>query len=91
MPELRKDPITGRWVIIAPDRAKRPTDFQSAPNPDAEEFCPFCEGNESACPNEILTYRHHGSVPNQRGWRVRCVPNKFPALTIEGQIGRAHV
>ena len=86
MPELRKDPITGRWVIIAPDRAKRPTDFQSTPNASAEEFCPFCEGNESACPNEIRTYRHHGSVPNERGWRVRCVPNKFPALTIEGQL-----
>lgn len=86
MPELRKDPITGRWVIIAPDRAKRPSDFDSAPNSSAQEFCPFCEGNESACPNEILSYRHHGSVPNQRGWRVRCVPNKFPALKIEGQL-----
>ena len=27
MPELRKDPIIGRWVIIATERAKRPTDF----------------------------------------------------------------
>ena len=86
MPELRKDPITGRWVIIAPDRAKRPSDF-GAPMPRAEEaFCPFCEGNESACPNEIVAYRNHGSVPNDRGWRVRCVPNKFPALKIEGEL-----
>ena len=86
MPELRKDPITGRWVIIAPDRAKRPNDFEAPVTRPAETFCPFCEGNESASPAEIVAYRNHGSLPNGPGWRVRCVPNKFPALQIEGQV-----
>lgn len=85
MPELRKDPITGRWVIIAPDRAKRPTDFDASTARPAESFCPFCEGNESASAAEIVAYRNHGSVPNGPGWRVRTVPNKFPALKVEGQ------
>ena len=86
MPELRKDPITGRWVIIAPDRAKRPNDFEAPVTRPAETFCPFCEGNESASPAEIVAYRNHGSLPNGPGWRVRCVPNKFPALQIEGDV-----
>ncbi len=86
MPELRKDPITGRWVIIAPDRAKRPSDFEGPVTRPTETFCPFCEGNESASPAEIVAYRDHGSMPNGPGWRVRCVPNKFPALKIEGQL-----
>ena len=86
MPELRKDPITGRWVIIAPDRAKRPSDFGVPVTRPAESFCPFCEGHESASPAEIVAYRNHGSVPNGPGWRVRCVPNRFPALKIEGEL-----
>ena len=85
MPELRKDPITGRWVIIAPDRAKRPTDFEAAAPRPTETFCPFCEGNESASPDEIVAYRNHGTVRDGAGWRVRTVPNKFPALKVEGE------
>ncbi len=86
MPELRKDPITGRWVIIAPDRAKRPRDFPPSIARPEDTFCPFCDGNESATDAEIVSYRQHGSVPNRSGWRVRCVPNKFPALKIEGHL-----
>ena len=88
MPDLRKDPITGRWVIIATDRAKRPSDFvREAPKPPAG-FCPFCFGNEAKTPPEILAYRSDGSAPNTEGWTVRVVPNKFPALGIEGDLGR---
>jgi UDPglucose--hexose-1-phosphate uridylyltransferase len=88
MPELRKDPITGRWVIIASDRAKRPTDFERAPiKPSGQGFCPFCYGNESKTPPEILAYRPQGD-PNTPGWTVRVVPNKFPALGIEGELAR---
>jgi UDPglucose--hexose-1-phosphate uridylyltransferase len=88
LPEFRKDPITGRWVIIATDRAKRPSDFirQSVPPPIAR-VCPFCAGNESKTPPEVLAYRNSGS-PNEPGWRVRVVPNKFPVLGIEGELGR---
>ena len=89
MPELRKDPITGRWVIIATDRAKRPTDFIHEPTKATNGgFCPFCYGNEAKTPPEILAYRSDGSAPNSPGWAVRVVPNKFPALGIEGDLGR---
>ncbi|MGH9468393.1 MAG: galactose-1-phosphate uridylyltransferase, partial [Terriglobales bacterium] len=88
MPELRKDPITGRWVIIAGDRAKRPSDFARAPlRRSSEGICPFCYGSENKTPPEILAYRPDGA-PNSPGWTVRVVPNKFPALGIEGELNR---
>ena len=88
MPELRKDPITGRWVIIATDRAKRPDDFIREPvPPPSSRVCPFDYGNEHKTPPEILAYRTTGSR-DQEGWRVRVVPNKFPVLGIEGDLDR---
>ena len=86
MPELRKDPIVQRWVVMAPDRAKRPMDVKDDPKAVEGEFDPFAEGNESATPPEIMAYRNYGSQPNGPGWRVRVVPNKFPALQIEGNL-----
>ena len=89
MPELRKDPVTGRWVIIATDRAKRPMDFvRERVEIRGSGFCPFCYGNESKTPPEILAYRSDGSARNAPGWRLRVVPNKFPALGIEGMLNR---
>jgi len=92
VPELRRDPVVGRWVIISTDRIQRPTDFQ-APNlslpPTA--LCPFCSGNEAQTPPEILAYRESGTGPNTPGWNLRVVPNKFPALQIEGDLGREGV
>jgi UDPglucose--hexose-1-phosphate uridylyltransferase len=88
LPELRKDPVTGRWVIIATDRARRPSDFSREPvPPPSAHFCPFCYGNEQKTPPEILAYRREGG-PNQPGWSVRVVPNKFPVLGIEGDLNR---
>lgn len=86
MPDLRKDPIVGRWVIVAKSRAKRPHDFVSTPQLVPGSFCPFCEGHEAYTPHEILAYRPAGSPANSAGWRVRVVPNKFPALEIEGDL-----
>jgi len=88
LPELRKDPITGRWVIIATDRAKRPSDFlrQSTP-PPGSGICPFDYGNEHKTPPEILAYRNSGAR-DEPGWRVRVVANKFPVLGIEGELNR---
>ncbi|MBM4046217.1 MAG: galactose-1-phosphate uridylyltransferase [Planctomycetes bacterium] len=86
MPELRKDPILGRWVIIATERAKRPSDFKPEPAPVSRGFCPFCEGNEDKTPPEIRAYRQPGSRGNGPDWRIRVVPNKFPALQIEGDL-----
>ena len=89
MPELRKDPITGRWVIIATDRAKRPSDFIRQPVPPAKpSICPFDCGNERKTPPEVLSYRNSGGR-DEPGWRVRVVPNKFPVLGIEGELNRA--
>ena len=89
MPELRKDPVTGRWVIISTDRARRPSDFVHEPqSKHSGAFCPFCYGNEGKTPPEILAYRSNGTAPNTPGWAVRVVPNKFPALGIEGDLGR---
>ena len=67
MPELRKDPIVGRWVIISTDRAKRPTDFTREPTRMKGGFCPFCAGNESKTPAEVLAYRPNGGSSAQRG------------------------
>jgi len=87
MPELRKDPISGRWVIISSDRGKRPADFQDQRTKKRGGFCPFCAGNERSTPAEVLAYRESGSA-NQSGWRLRVVPNKFPALQIEGDLNK---
>ncbi len=90
MPDLRKDPIVGRWVIIATDRAKRPQDFlrDKPASHGPTGFDPFLEGNESATPSEILAYREAGTQHDKPGWRVRVVPNKFPALQVEGQLSK---
>ena len=89
MPELRHDPIQRRWVIIATERAKRPCDFTGSTDETPNgKFCPFCEGNEHTTPPEVYAYRSNGSKPNQPGWTVRVVSNKFPALCIEGGLDR---
>lgn len=88
MPELRKDPVTGRWVIIATERSRRPSDFLRNPvTIQGGRFCPFCPGNEQKTPPEVLAYRN-GSEPNSAGWNLRVVPNKFPALRVEGELDR---
>jgi len=89
MPELRKDPLIGRWVIIATDRAKRPVDFL-APHEDVDApgDCPFCEGNESDTQKEILAIRGNGGGADGPGWQVRVVPSIKPLLRIEGELHR---
>lgn len=89
MPELRKDPVIGRWVIIATERALRPSDFHHERDVEPDgKVCPFCPGNESMTPPEIWAVRDPGTAPNTPGWHVRVVPNKFPALRIEGELGK---
>jgi UDPglucose--hexose-1-phosphate uridylyltransferase len=86
MPELRKDPVVGRWVIISTERARRPTDFQREPVRAKGDNCVFCMGSEDKTPPEILAGRPAHSLPNTPGWTYRVVPNKFPALRIEGEL-----
>lgn len=85
MSELRKDPIVGRWVIVAEERGKRPSEFPPDDNAFRSMPCPFCSGNEYTTPPEILAYRREGDR-NKPGWDLRVVPNKFPALQIEGEL-----
>jgi len=93
MPELRRDPVIGRWVIIATERGKRPSDFnqESTGDKGAPSNCPFCPGNEEMTPPEVAAVRPPGSQPDSPGWKLRVMPNKFPALRIEGQLGRKGV
>ena len=86
--ELRKDPLSQRWVIIAAERAKRPTDFEGDAWGEPPAFDPFAPGNEDKTPPEIASYRKAGTQPNKPGWRVRVVPNKYPALQIEGGLDK---
>ena len=88
MPELRKDPIVGRWVIISPERGKRPSDFAVKNTPAEDGFCPLCPGNEAWTPPEIFAFREEGTGPDQPGWSIRIVPNKFPALQPQGDMAR---
>jgi len=61
VPELRRDPITGRWVIISTERGKRPTSFTAVSKRVAAKMCPFCPGHEDSTPPEIMAYRKPGT------------------------------
>ena len=86
MHELRRCPLTDRWTVIAPSRVRRPDVFVFDAEVDEESFDPFLAGNESSTPHEILAYRGDGSSANGPGWTTRVVPNKFPALSVDGQL-----
>ena len=90
MPDLRKDPIVGRWVIIAKSRAKRPHDFDDDARRRARgRLLPVLRrATKTTRPREIIAYRDRGTQRNRPGWRVRVVPNKFPALEIEGELNK---
>jgi len=89
MPELRRDPIVGRWVIIATERAGRPSDFAHPTARPPEVLCPFCHEQEDKTPREVYVQgRPPAMAPNGPGWKVRVVPNRFPALKIEGELDR---
>jgi UDPglucose--hexose-1-phosphate uridylyltransferase len=93
MPQLRKDPVNGRWVVFSPERVRRPLFYQAptlSPQVDPREN-PFLEGNETYTTPEVFAFREVGSQPNRPGWRVRVVPNKFPALRVEGDLDKEAV
>lgn len=84
MTELRRDPLTGRWVVIAPGRAARPNDHARAPpTAPTDADCPFCEGHEARTPPESAAERPPGGRANGPGWTLRAIPNRFP--TVEGE------
>ncbi len=91
MRELRHDPIQRRWVIFSTERSDRPIEHNGLAVPDepppSPATCAFCPGNEAQTPPEILTLRSPDDPASVR-WRVRVVPNKYPALQIEGDLAR---
>ncbi|MCU0641019.1 MAG: galactose-1-phosphate uridylyltransferase [Candidatus Margulisbacteria bacterium] len=87
MPELRQNPATKEWVIIATERSRRPEELGSGPAqfaPNEHDHCPFCPGKEKATPPELLAYRAYGTEANSPGWWIRIIPNAFPALVPQG-------
>ncbi|MGC8972435.1 MAG: galactose-1-phosphate uridylyltransferase, partial [bacterium] len=93
MSELRKDPVTRRWVIIATERARRPSDFAKPKTeekslPEHVDNCPFCEGNESLTPPELMAYRHAGTQKDTKGWWIRVIPNKYSAVKLDVPLER---
>ncbi len=88
MSELRKDPFVDRWVIIAAERGRRPTDHEAPATTAGGASCPLCEGNERMTQSEIWALRPGGSPADGPGWQVRVVPNKYPALRVEGERDR---
>ena len=81
MPELRIDPLSGLRVIVAGERGTRPGAWLDVPQrpPIDPESDPFAEGHEDQTPPEVYALRE-GSARDSPGWRVRVVPNLYPAL-----------
>jgi UDPglucose--hexose-1-phosphate uridylyltransferase len=84
-PQLRIDQLTGSRVLLAPGRSKRPEALLPDTSHEAgAENCPFCEGREDRTPPEIAAERPDGGEAGTPGWRVRVVPNLYPALAADG-------
>ncbi len=86
MSELRYNRLKDTWSVIAEERAKRPHDY--ATHVHEEEIgdvkrCPFEYGNEFMTPPEVFAIRDENSKPNTPGWKVRVIPNKYPAVNPE--------
>ncbi|MBU1146945.1 MAG: galactose-1-phosphate uridylyltransferase [Candidatus Omnitrophica bacterium] len=86
MSQLRRDPITGRWIIVNISEPKKPEEFDLKPQIKKGGVCPFCAGNEAMTPPEAHAIRKPRTKPDTPGWSVRTVPNKFPALDTKGSV-----
>ena len=86
MSELRRDPITGRWNIFNTLEPTGPDGFEREVRQSSQALCPFCAGNERLTPGEIFAVRPPGSQRDGPGWDLRVIPNKFPALRVEGDL-----
>jgi UDPglucose--hexose-1-phosphate uridylyltransferase len=82
LPELRIDPLSGLRVIVAGERGGRPGAWLKVdPRPPIErDSDPFAEGHEDRTPPEVYATRPGGGAPDSPGWRVRVIPNLYPAL-----------
>jgi len=88
--ELRKDYLLDRWVVIATERGRRPTDFAKQKKKPAQvSVCPLCPGNEHMTPPAVLVYlKSNGEIRKDKdenglrhkNWLIRCIPNLYPAF-----------
>ncbi|MFQ3675950.1 MAG: galactose-1-phosphate uridylyltransferase [Endomicrobiia bacterium] len=85
MPEIRQNLATKEWVVISTERAKRPEDFKVEKEkkvlPERSDKCPFCPGNENMTPYESFVIKDENNK-----WKIRVVPNKYPAVVPEGTV-----
>jgi UDPglucose--hexose-1-phosphate uridylyltransferase len=83
LPEIRVDPLSGHKTIVAGERSRRPGGEPRCVAPDPIDVAgdPFAEGHEDRTPPELYAVRPQGGPPDSPGWRVRVVPNLYPALT----------
>lgn len=89
MPELRKDPLRARWVVVVTERVAPFDAYRHPPAPPGAGPCRLCPGYEHETPPELLAYRDApGATANGPGWRVRVMPARFPALRPEGAVVR---
>ena len=94
MPEIRIDPLSGHRTIVADERSRRPggapglSPSERSPEPIDPRRDPFAEGNEDRTPPELFAVRPGGGPPDTPGWKVRVVPNLYPALAPPGQAER---
>jgi UDPglucose--hexose-1-phosphate uridylyltransferase len=89
--EVRKDYLLDRWVVIATERGRRPTDFAKQERQKAKTaVCPLCPGNEHMTPPAVLVYLKNGKGIKKsadkngfrhKDWLVRCISNLYPAFT----------
>jgi len=88
--ELRKDYLLDRWVVIATERSRRPTDFAKPQQESPKNAtCPLCPGNEHMTPPAVMLYlKSNGEIIKDKdadglrhkNWLVRAIPNLFPAF-----------
>lgn len=94
--ELRKDYLLNRWVVIAVERSRRPTDFKKPKvKSDIQKKCPLCVGNENLTPPAVLLYIKNNNrilkekdniEPRKKNWLIRVIPNLFPAFSYSKNI-----
>ena len=88
--EVRKDYLLDRWVVIATERGRRPSDFAKKEGEKRKSgVCPMCPGNEHMTPPAVLVYLKSGKdikkakdqdSKRHKNWIIRCVPNLYPAF-----------
>jgi len=81
MSEIRRDRLHDHYVLIAPERMRRPDTLYVNASSTSKNTCPFCEGNEAMTPPEIDAVRNNH--PNENGWSVRVIPNLYKVVQIE--------